>query len=862
MARKSLKGGRSGARTAFRRIGAVACMGGGLATVAHAAPVVLTDEVMRTAPPDYSAVVAIDRDESERPVTEASPPIQDQSPSVRPSSVFTPIQGPLTLDGKYLGDISGSVDAQGQGLVDATALLDLLKPQIGSELFTTLSGRIATQTKVNMADLVTDTFSLTFDPLSLTFVATSTPESRARRDVGFSQTPVIDPAAFDQPADFSAGANITLAQLYSHTDTRFSPLQGGVDFFANLGGFDGVTLTTGVDYDGNNTQGRWQRREIRLTKDIFNSAVRLTAGEFAPPIDSFQGSQRFLGLSAARAYSTIRPFQNVRPAGRRQFILDRPALVVVEVNGVVAERIRLDAGPYSIGDFPFAQGANTVRLLVEDDSGRREIAVFDLFGGAGLLDRGVLDFGVSAGLLEEGGDLQYGSTLAASGFVRKGLSDVLTVGVNAQIADRKGQAGAIATWGSKLGLIQLSSAASHNGDTGKNGYVASIDYLLERTLGKTADARLVASAQATSRYFQSAFDPSAFNNEKWRAAARLLVRFRDYSISGGVAFVKGREQKDRTDFSLGLGRTFRRFAVNLAWQRGSTEDGRDEDRFGLTLTSRFGGRWSTTARYDTDNDLREVGVSRASSGRLNDLSGDLRLSQDRTNQAITADLRYINNRFDAELVSNRLVSSEPGGVTRQESLWRLSTMIGYAGGAFGVGRSAREGFVIATPHPTLSRSRIKLTDSSGYTVAHSGWLGPALVGLDRGYGVNRYEIEADPLPQGYDLGSGVINIFPGYGNGYRFVVGSDASRTARGVLMSANGPVALAGGVIQAAGAPADAEGKPFFTNRSGRFVADGLAPGRYRLVIQGSVVGEFVIPEKVEGTVDVGEIRTSPPSP
>ena len=69
-------------------------------------------------------------------------------------------------------------------------------------------------------------------------------------------------------------------------------------------------------------------------------------------------------------------------------------------------------------------------------------------------------------------------------------------------------------------------------------------------------------------------------------------------------------------------------------------------------------------------------------------------------------------------------------------------------------------------------------------------------------------------------------------------------------------------GVIQAAGAPADAEGKPFFTNRSGRFVADGLAPGRYRLVIQGAVVGEFVIPEKVEGTVDVGEIRTSPPPP
>src|SRR5690606_21722332 len=209
--------------------------------------------------------------------------------------------------------------------------------------------------------------------------------------------------------------------------------------------------------------------------DLFQSAVRLTAGEFAPPVESFQGSRRFLGLSAARAYSTIRPFQNVRPAGRRQFILDRPALVVVEVNGVVVERIRLEAGPYSLSDFPFGQGANTVRLLVEEDSGQREIAVFDLFGGAGLLDPGVMDFGVSAGVLEEGGQLEYGSTLAASGFVRKGITDALTLGANAQWADGRGQIGGLATWGSRLGLVQASAAVSHNGDTGAQGYIVALD---------------------------------------------------------------------------------------------------------------------------------------------------------------------------------------------------------------------------------------------------------------------------------------------------------------------------------------------------------------------------------------------------
>ncbi|MNE29722.1 hypothetical protein D3C81_2184100 [compost metagenome] len=62
--------------------------------------------------------------------------------------------------------------------------------------------------------------------------------------------------------------------------------------------------------------------------------------------------------------------------------------------------------------------------------------------------------------------------------------------------------------------------------------------------------------------------------------------------------------------------------------------------------------------------------------------------------------------------------------------------------------------------------------------------------------------------------------------------------------------------------APEGAPGKPFFTNRGGRFVADGMAPGRYRLVVRGETLGEFVIPANVEGVIDVGEIKASRPLP
>ena len=869
-----------------RRVSAIGCLGGGLAVVSfgsalsHTEEGSLLDEPMRTAGGRYAHVVPISG-RSLSPVNEAesqppaagvpdgpTPPsvapraLQDQAPVTRPTPVLVPIQGPLLLDGHYLGDISGAVDGQGDGDIAAERLLELLTPLVSPDLSDSLRSQTLGRERVAMADLRSEEFSLTFDPLSLTFNASLAPRSRARRHVSFGDATSIDPGSFDQPANFAAGANLSVAQRYSHQDDRFSPLQAGVDGFATWGGFGGVTLTAGADYDGSSQHGKWQRREVRLTKDIFSSAVRLTAGEFSPPIESFQGSRRFLGVSAARAYSTIRPFQNIRPAGRREFILDRASFVEVEINGVVVERLQLDAGPYSLADFPFAQGPNIVRLLVEDDTGRREVAVFDLFGGAGLLDPGVVDFGVSAGVLEEGGELEYESTPAFSGFMRTGISEVLTVGANAQLTDERVQAGALATWGAPFGLVQLSTAASHGGPESRTGFIAAVDYLRETVLFEDIDARFIVSLQATSRYFQSAFAEGAENRERWRAAAQAVLRDGDYSLNLGGAFAKGRDaHPDQTDLTLALGRTFERFALNLTLGRRSFSDDKPtENRIGLSLTARFGSRWTGAARYESRDESREISLARSPTGRLNDISGTLRLAEDRNQQSLSADLRYINNRFDGQLVSNRLVSSRPGGPITQESLWRVSTFLGYADGTFALGRQSREGFVIASRHPTLRDSALALTDGGGEAVARAGWFGPALAPINRAYGLNRFVVVVDPLPPGYDLGAGVVSTFPGYGSGYRMVIGSDASRTVIGVLTGPDGPMALISGSIEPVDGDVSGAPRLFFTNRAGRFVGDGLAPGRYRMVVRGVPIAEFVIRQEQEGVVDVGEVRSHGP--
>lgn len=897
------------ARAKARVWRAAVCIGAGLSIApnAHAVsfdPGLDPEAPMRTAGGRYAYAVPIERPAMEaaasaRPASASAPPAillpADLTPAAAPLAMaavataaaspppapppanggragqvptgqavaLTPVQGPLMLDGRYLGDLSGEVDVQGEGVIDGPLLLDLLKPVLAPTVYETLRTRVGGQERVAMRDLRTADFSVMFDTFALSFVVELQPTARLRRELSLAHRESIDPLDYDQPSNFAVGATFNMGQRYSHDENEFGDLQGGVDLLANVGGFDGVTLSTGFDYNGAGGGNKWERREVRLTKDVFASAVRLTAGEFAPPIDSFQGGGRIVGLSAARAYSVIRPFQNIRPSGRQAFILDRESLVEVEVNGIVVERLRLQPGPFSLADFPFGQGANTVRLLVDDDRGRREIAVFDLFGGSGLLGKGITDFGLSAGLVEEGGRLRYGNTLAGTGFARYGLTESLTVGGNAQAVGARSQAGLVAVHGTKLGLFQWSASASHNGDTGNEGYIGAVDYLRQFSLFENQDTRFTASFQAVSRHFQDAFALDSGARERWRAAAQVFSRFRDYSLALGVSAVRGRDQfPDNRAYNISLGRTFGRFGVNLTYSRQESDPGETDNRFGISLLTRLGDRWTGTARYDSRSNLTEVGVGRASNGDLNDLSGSVRVARDDEREAVTADLRYINNRFDGQVVTNRLVTTDAGGDGSLESLWRMSTTLGYADGVIAMGRPSREGFIIATRHPTLRRSQLVLTDGGARAVARSGWFGPPLAPINRAYGEHRLMLQVDPLPAGYDLGDGLISAFPGYGSGYRVRVGSAASRTAMGVLMKDGEPLALVSGTLEPVGAATpdrDARPKVFFTNRGGRFVGDGLAPGRYRMVIDGSVVGEFVVPEDKEGLVDVGVIQSNP---
>ncbi len=799
--------------------------------------------------------------------TQASPPISaaaanngsvigDGAPaSAATGNVKVPLDVPLTLNGKFLGTISVAVDPDGDGEIDARRLLELFGPVITAKIRSVIEGRIAGRSIVPIAALAGDGLDIAFDTLSLSVIATLPTDATSATAVRIVEREgAPEPGSFDRPSGFALGANISATQRYIHNRGQgFQPLSVDVDGIMNIGGFDGVTFTGGIRYDGNNRGNRWERNEIRATRDYYESAVRATVGEFTPASTSFQGSGRILGFGVERAFSTIRPFQNVRPIGRQNFVLDRESSVEVYVNDIRVQTLRLAAGRYDIGDFPFAAGSNSVRLVVDDTGGRREILDFNIFSGADLLNPGVTDFGGAVGLREGEQRLHYGSP-AATGYIYRGISNNLTLGLNAQATSFSIQAGGSALWGSPLGFVQIEASTSRSLDGHGFGTALSVDYRGEFSLLRDRDLRLNMSSVMRSANFQDAFTSEARNLQAWQSAAQVQWRA-PYEISLGLGYGYTRMRGDSRNvhrFDANIGRTFGRFSLNGTASH-STDDRGSDWRLSVGVSVRLGPGWYGDARYDSGTQRKEIEISRASEGRLDELSGNLRFTDERDGTALAGRLAYINNRFDLVLNHNRLGSRSADGPSSAISDWNFRGFIGFAEGAIGLGRTVNDGFIVAPVHETLSGSQVSIR-SGERTVARSGLFGPALVPVNRAYGSNRYEVRVEPLPIGYDIGSGVINIFPGFGSGYRAEIGSDASRIATGYLVTRQGPLSLVGGTVQSVDDAAQ-QPRPFFTNRNGRFVADRLAPGRYRLVVGGKVVGEFSILRETKGLIDVGTL-------
>lgn len=765
---------------------------------------------------------------------------------------------PLSLNGLYLGDISTRILTDGGVFVLGDRLRALMADRVEPGVAAMLD-RVPTG-PVSLTELEALGLVIGYDPAALTLDVRLTPEQRGQ--TALTLRPAGAPSAELRAgaAEVAVGLSVISRAAYVH-ESDFEPegaqpFRADLNGFIALGGFDGWALVAGGDFDAERRDS-WRRSAVTLIHDNYDHAVRYRIGDVRPRPEGFQVSPDILGLSVERDYATIQPFRNIQASGRATFTLERSSVVTVEVNGVVTSTLSLSPGRYDVRDFPFTQGANAIRVLVEDEFGVREIAGFSTFADIELLGGGLDQFGVSAGVLRDPfttqGGYAYTDDPVLTAHYARGLSDAVTVGGELELGPDVAMAGIRAAWGTRFGLVAAQFAVSRR--DADRAWAALARYRLPAVEYGTWLHELDAQIEHRQAGFGSLGDIAGAAFDETRIEARYLARQGGRFF--GVTASRVESQLRSTFVSLTAGWQWRGWTVSATaqpWVDGLRER---PDRFLINITRRLGRKDSMRVRQGTGPYEAEVEVQRFTSRRVGDWGGRAAAGVIDGVRRLDADFIYTAPRAEIDL--SHLSESRPdtSRIRRSISEARLGMGFGWADGHAAFGRPFEDGFVIVQPHPALAGRRAVLREGdSGPVAAVSDRWGPGLAPLRRAYQAESFAVEVDDLPPGYDLGSARIDAFGGPRSGFFYRVGSDASNTVMAHLRDASGAaVPLVAGELRSLDRT-DAAAAPFFTNRTGRLVAERVAAGRYAVILaDGRTAGEIVVPEAALGLVQLPDI-------
>jgi len=798
----------------------------------------------------------------ERRVTIDAPVAATDAPQVNlnPTGRDIVLTVPVKDGGTYLGDMPLTITAAGKLEFPAQRLLDLLSNVLNQQSYTAIQSSLSTKAVLTPADFDAAGVGIRYNPQTLELQLTIAAERRASRSLTVSPLDRNKVGTFAPPAAWSAYVNIRGSEDYIHAggDTGFASPIFSLDGAMRMGG---VVAESEAIWQPGATGVDFQRLGSRLVYDDEKNLVRWTLGDLQTVSRGFQSAPDIAGISIFRSYSVLQPQQLVRPRGDRSFQLSRPSTVEVQVNGQIVRRLQLAPGTYNLRDFPFTQGANDIRLSVIDDTGRTDLLRFNLFLDQSQLAKGLSEFGLYAGVLNplDVHGPHYTNQFAFTGFYRRGVSDFLTLGVNAQ-ADKHTQMGGVeAVVASPFGTFAGNFSLSNVKGTG-TGYAATMTFqrLINRSSGQADSLNLF--VETRSKNFAPVGVIFPLNQFDFEMGGGYSHTFNERLYAGlDGRFSKGRgAQRDLQTYRLTTG-------YRLSSTATITADARwERDNFG----SRFGGlislvvrlgRYSTArADYDTRGNKVRTSFQTLYGQGVGSYNVTADVERSDNGSAVNFTGNYYTNRAELGISHFGTFQDTFGDVTSQRTSFRFGTSLAIADGAFSIGRPIYDSFAIVTPYKKLDGTNVVVNPSPFGFTANSGMLRAGTDPSLSSYAERTITVDAPNAKPGVDLGQGSFRLLPPYRSGYKLVVGSAYSVTAVGRLIDIDGePVSLVSGTAVEL-AHSERPAITVFTNREGRFGIGGLAPGKWRIDMldDKKSVFDLTIPADADGLVRVDELK------
>lgn len=796
------------------------------------------------------------------------------APSTKPSAARQTHRIVLSLkDGnRYVGDVLTAIAPDGTVAIDSAQVLQLLKPVLNAKSYGALVQAIGGRTDTVLADFAKAGLQARYDAAGLQIVLDIPPRARPAQSLAVADLDRRIIGTVAAPAKLSGYLNLRGSVDYVErgSETGLSQplvlMDGAVRLF-------GPVLEGEAQFAPDQDGSALSRLGTRLVYDDEPRLMRWTLGDLRLQTDGFQGSRDMAGLSVMRLYDQLAPQLNVRPRGNRSFTLTQPSTVQTFVNGMPVQQVRLNPGTYNAGNFPFVEGANDVRLVITGPAGKVESLSFSIFFDRALLRPGLSEFGLFAGVASDNvnsGVAYHNPKPLFTGFFRHGFFDNLTAGANFQ-ADGKVQMGGLSgLWGSPVGTIGVDLAGSHDKYAG-DGYALNLGFnRLYQDTGNFQSQTISASFEMRSKNFSiiresdnaPVFDPSALlpnNPYLYEAAVSYGRSFGAYTfVQFDGRYAKGRGGQDDVGTlrgSAGYVLTNRaNVNVSLQYATGGFQSGWAG---GIQLTYRFDDRSNIRADYETQTNMRRLSyqVSRGRGTGAWSASGDLESVPGSVNFNGSAD--YAANRAQIGAAQTVGYDLHGTGVRDVRTSLRLGTAIAFADGTVAPGRPVYDSFAMFEAHPTLGDARIVVEPSPEGDLARSDALGPALLSDMGSHSLRTVTYDVPAAPAGYDIGSGSFRAVPPYKSGYKIVVGSEYSLMVWGRLLDRNGaPISLlAGRAVELA---PHGRTVTLFTSRDGRFAAQGLRAGHWRIEMPSTppATYDLVIRKGTTSLVKVGDLK------
>ena len=743
---------------------------------------------------------------------------------------------PITSGEGSLGELRMRIAPNDDLSVDASRFVTILASHVTEPHLARVRKFSEYEPFVSKEALESVGYDIKYDPSNLQLsvawpAAFNQPRTLGQRRRGGSQAKGRAPEGTSAYVNLYAGGSQS-GQGDSSTTTTSMTVSGA----ASLPGLHHTAIESEAHLGADN---QLHRDGSRVIFDKPGAGQRWVAGDVSTASLGYLGAQNILGVSLDQGVNTFhRGSRAGRPTGRTSFELERDSVVRIFVNGGLEKTMRLPAGPYELEQLPINFGSNQVLIQVEDAAGVRDLMHFDLFSDSSFMAEGRSEYSLSAGVLREKKDeqIKYGSAPVISGFYRYGAAERLTLAGFGQWAQESIKAGGGVQLATSGGRLSLDSALFRASADGNAEFATNAGWRYDFPLMRQRGMNLFLGASYQSEYFGRQRDESS-NEREWDMRLDFSHTLNPHWRWGlGMQSSLYYSGSQSNQLGLRLGYRFRHLQAALETEY---ETGDEKDvRVDAQLSYRFDRQTSMRAKTNSDHEAtlsynlasQHSGVGSWGLGADFQDTGDERQSMGFTG-------RYNANRAQWAGTHHRDIQDANGQKSDLSSL-SFATSIAYADGKVAIGRPIADSFVILSAHPNLEgRTVYAARDAEGHYEARSGLLGPALSRV-QSYQTANVSYDVDDLPLGYNLGSGAAQLAPTYRSGFHQLVGSSGTITLIGKALDPDGePVKLLTGYAEPVELSDGSEGETFvvFTNSTGRFSAQGLSPGQWRIVLNGN---------------------------